>query len=114
MSQGVKEHIGKDSTIMFNSLGCVFSNVSRQECVQSLISTLELSDTDLSTMPPEIFLKLEDAFTKSNFTRVKTLKKKKRTKIGKYIQKNSQHLQSYVELTLSYTVRGVNWYFLER
>lgn len=34
----------------------------------------------------------------------------KRTRIEKS-KKNSQHLQSYVELMLSYTVRGVNWYF---
>lgn len=53
-----------------------FSNVSRQEHVQSLISTLELCGIDLSTVPPEIFLKFEDAFTMSNFIRVKPKKKR--------------------------------------
>lgn len=54
-----------------------FSNVSRQERVQSLISTLELCGIDLSTVPPEIFLKFEGALTMSNFIRVKPKKKKK-------------------------------------
>lgn len=35
MSQGVKGHIGSDSTTIFISLECVFSNVSRQEHVMS-------------------------------------------------------------------------------
>lgn len=72
MSQCVKGHIDRDSTTMFISLECVFSNVSRQEHVQSLIPILELSGIDLSTELSKIFLKFEDAFTMPNFIRVKT------------------------------------------